>query len=134
MRLRLVVRTTSQLKLRRKENKMGTLHKDDYYGNRFDDLPLFDKAHARKTDPVTSHEAAKAITPLLNKVEQGIYDALCSFLPKGATSDEISEASGIIYRTVTPRLKPMCKKGFVVDSGEHKRGDSGRRQIIWRAI
>jgi hypothetical protein len=126
---------TSLLKLpRRKENKMGTLHKDDYYGNRYDDLPLFDQAHARKTDPVTSHEAAEAITPLLNKVEQGIYDALCSFLPKGATSDEISEASKIQYRTVTPRLKPMCKKGFVVDSGEHKRGDSGRRQIIWRAI
>jgi hypothetical protein len=126
--------TTSLLKLpRRKENKMGTLHKDDYYGNRFDDLPLFDKAHARKTDPVTSHEAAEAITPLLNKVEQGIYDALCSFLPKGATSDEIVEASGIQYRTVTPRLKPMCKKGFVVDSGEYKRGESGRRQIIWMA-
>ena len=103
-------------------------------GNGFDDLPLFVIAHARKTDPVTSHEAAEAITPLLNKVEQGIYDALCSFLPKGATSDEIVEASGIQYRTVTPRLKPMCKKGFVVDSGEHKRGDSGRRQIIWMAI
>ena len=102
-------------------------------GNGFDDLPLFHKAYARKTDPVTSHEAAEAITPLLNKVEQGIYDALCSFLPKGATSDEIVEASGIQYRTVTPRLKPMCKKGFVVDSGEHKRGDSGRRQIIWMA-
>jgi hypothetical protein len=116
-----------------KGDKMGTLHKDDYFGNRFDDLPLFE-AHARKTDPVTSHEAAKAITPLLNKVEQGIYDALCSFLPKGATSDEIVEASGIQYRTVTPRLKPMCKKGFVVDSGEYKRGDSGRRQIIWMAI
>ena len=126
---------TFPLKLpRRKENKMGTLHKDDYFGNRFDDLPLFAQAHARKTDPVTSHEAAKSITPSLNKVEQGIYDALCSFLPGGATSDEISEASGIIYRTVTPRLKPMCKKGFVVDSGEHKRGDSGRRQIIWMAI
>ena len=128
MRLKLVARTTSLLKLQRKENKMGTLH------NGFDDLPLFDQAHARKTDPVTSHEAAEAITPSLNKIEQGIYDALCSFLPKGATSDEISEASGIQYRTVTPRLKPMCKKGFVVDSGEHKRGDSGRRQIIWMAI
>jgi hypothetical protein len=124
---------TSLLKLpRRKENKMGFLQTID--GNGFDDLPLFGQAHARKTDPVTSHEAAKAITPSLNKVEQGIYDALCSFLPGGATSDQISEASGIIYRTVTPRLKPMCKKGFVVDSGEHKRGDSGRRQIIWMAI
>ena len=113
---------------------MGTLHKDDYYGNRYDDLPLFEQAHARKTDPVTSHEAAKSITPSLNKIEQGIYDTLCSFLPKGATSDEIVEASGIQYRTVTRRLKPMCKKGFVVDSGEHKRGDSGRRQIVWMAV
>ena len=132
MRLRLAVMTTSLLKLPRKENKMAFLQTID--GNRYDDLPLFDKAHARKTDPVTSHEAAEAITPLLNKVEQGIYDALCSFLPGGATSAEIVEASGIQYRTVTPRLKPMCKKGFVVDSGEHKRGESGRRQIIWMAI
>ena len=125
--------TTSLLKRpRRKENKMAFLQTID--GNGFDDLPLFDQAHARKTDPVTSHEAAEAITPSLNKIEQGIYDALCSFLPKGATSDEIVEASGIQYRTVTPRLKPMCRKGFVVDSGEHKRGDSGRRQIIWMAI
>ena len=118
---------------RDKSAYFGT-YMDDYHSNRFDDLPLFDQAHARKTDPVTSHEAAKAITPSLNKIEQGIYDALCSFLPGGATSDEIVEASGIQYRTVTPRLKPMCKKGFVVDSGEHKRGDSGRRQIIWMAI
>ena len=132
MRLKLVAMTTSLLKLPRKENKMAFLQTID--GNGFDDLPLFDRAYARKTDPVTSHEAAEAITPLLNKVEQGIYDALCSFLPKGATSDEIVEASGIQYRTVTPRLKPMCRKGFVVDSGEHKRGDSGRRQIIWMAI
>lgn len=112
---------------------MGTLNKDDYYGNRYGDLPLFDQARARKTDPVTSHEAAKLITPSLNKIEQVIYDALRSFLPGGATSDEIVEASGIQYRTVTPRLKPMCKKGFVVDSGETKRGDSGRQQIIWVA-
>ena len=106
----------------------------DASGSAFADLPMFSRACARKTDPVTSHEAAEAITPSLNKIEQGIYDALCSFLPGGATSDEIVEASGIQYRTVTPRLKPMCKKGFVVDSGEHKRGDSGRRQIIWMAI
>lgn len=109
------------------------IYKDDR-SNDFYDLPMFDHAHARKTDPVTSHEAAEAITPSLNKIEQGIYDALCSFLPGGATADEIVEASGIQYRTVTPRLKPMCRKGFVADSGEFKRGDSGRRQIVWRVI
>ena len=109
------------------------VYKDDR-SNDFFDLPMFDQAHARKTDPVTSHEAAEAITPSLKKIEQGIYDALCSFLPGGATADEIVEASGIQYRTVTPRLKPMCRKGFVVDSGEYKRGDSGRRQILWMAI
>ena len=106
----------------------------DHRSNDFLDLPMFDQAHARKTDPVTSHEAAEAITPSLNKIEQGIYDALCSFLPGGATADEIVEVSGIQYRTVTPRLKPMCRKGVVVDSVEYKRGDSGRRQILWMAI
>ena len=53
-------------------------YKDDR-ANDFCDLPMFNTAYARKSDPVTSHEAAEAITPSLNKIEQGIYDALCSF-------------------------------------------------------
>ena len=126
--------TTSLLKLPRKENKMGTRHKDDYYGNRFDDLPLFDRAYARKTDPVTSHEAAEKITPHLGTIDDAIYKALLEVGERGATSDEIVKMTDIKYRSVTPRLKPMCKKGLVVDSGECRNGDSGRRQIIWRAI
>jgi len=121
------------LKLPRKENKMGTLNKDDYFGNRYGDLPLFDQARARKTDPVTSHEAAEKITPHLGTIDDAIYKALLEVGERGATSDEIVKMTDIKYRSVTPRLKPMCKKGFVVDSGETKRGDSGRQQIIWVA-
>lgn len=123
----------------------------DGYGDGFSDTPMFgsenkkkaqngsggfssEKAHARKTDPKTSHDAADSISPILNQIEVGIYNALLEFLPGGATSDEIVVASGIQYRTVTPRLKPMSRKGFVRDSGETKKGESGRKQIIWRAI
>ena len=98
-----------------------------------DDPPMFDQARARKTDPVTSHEAAKLITPSLNKIEESIYEALLEVGEMGATSDEIVKMTDIKYRSVTPRLKPMCKKGFVFDSGECRNGDSGRQQIIWRA-
>jgi len=123
---------------------------NDGYGDGFSDTPMFgsgnkkknngdngfsnDKAYARKSDPKTSHDAADSITPILNAIEIGIYNALLRFLPGGATSDEIVGASGIQYRTVTPRLKPMVRKGFVEDSGETKKGESGRKQIIWRAI
>ena len=125
--------TTSLLKRpRRKENKMAFLQTID--GNGFDDLPLFDRAYARKTDPVSSHEAAEKITPHLGTIDDAIYKALLEVGERGATSDEIVKMTDIKYRSVTPRLKPMCKKGLVVDSGECRNGDSGRRQIIWRAI
>jgi hypothetical protein len=123
----------------------------DGYGDGFSDTPMFvsenkkkaqngseglsvNKAYVRRTDPKTSHDAADSIAPILNAIEVDIYAALVAFLPGGATSDEIVVASGIQYRTVTPRLKPMVRKGFVEDSGETKKGESGRKQIIWRAI
>jgi hypothetical protein len=98
-----------------------------------DDPPMFDQARARKTDPVTSHEAAEKITPHLGTIDDTIYKALLEVGEMGATSDQIVKMTGIKYRSVTPRLKPMCKKGLVVDSGECRNGDSGRQQIIWRA-
>ncbi len=98
------------------------------------DDPPYDIARARKTDPWTSHEAARKITPQLGNIDGIIYQALLEAGDRGATADEIVAISGIKYRSVTPRLKPMTRKGFVIASGKTREGDSGRQQIIWRAV
>ena len=103
-------------------------------GNGFDDLPLFDRAYARKTDPVTSHEAAEKITPHLGTIDDAIYKALLEVGPHGATSDEIVEMTGLKYRSVTPRLKPMTRKGLVTGGKETRVGESGHKNLVWKAV
>ena len=98
------------------------------------DDPPYDIARSRKTDPWTSHEAARKITPRLNNIDSMIYKARLETGEHGATADEIVEMSGVKYRSVTPRLKPMTRKGFVMVSGRTRKGDSGRQQIVWKAV
>jgi DNA-binding MarR family transcriptional regulator len=53
----------------------------------------------------------------------------------GLTTHEIAELSGIEYGSVTPRIRPLVKKGLVKDSGE-RRIPAGRTKagIVWRAV
>jgi hypothetical protein len=93
-----------------------------------------DIARARKSDPFTSHEAAEKITPRLGTIDDAIYKALLEVGESGATSDEIVEMTGIKYRSVTPRLKPMMRKGLVVGGSETRVGESGHKNLVWKAL
>jgi predicted ArsR family transcriptional regulator len=88
-------------------------------------------ALARSTDPSTSFEAAASVD--VTRLEGVILDKLKRYAPPGATSYELAEALGLSLVTVSPRLRPLQKKGLVRDSGFRARGESGRLQIIWRA-
>jgi hypothetical protein len=92
-----------------------------------------DRARARRSDPFTSHESAERITPHLGTIDDSIYRALLAVGDAGLTSDEISDLTGIKYRSVTPRLKPMMLKGIVCRDGETRTGESGHKQLIWKA-
>ena len=76
-----------------------------------DDLMAF----ARKTDPQTSKEAAKTVD--VNKMEQLVLDVIKSF-PNGCISQEVESALAQ-YRasSITPRYRPLMKKGLIVDTG-----------------
>jgi len=93
-----------------------------------DDLMAF----ARKTDPQTSKEAAKTVD--VNKMEQLVLDVIKSF-PNGCISQDVESALAQ-YRasSVTPRYRPLMKKGLIVDTGEKRPGFSGRNQRVMRAI
>ena len=97
-------------------------------------LSANDVARARKSDPFTSHLSAKKITPRLGTIDDAIHKALLAVGESGATSDEIVEMTGIKYRSVTPRLKPMMRKGLVTGGRETRVGESGHKNLVWKAL
>jgi len=89
-------------------------------------------AYARSTDPETSHESAMAIRRALPMIEKRILFALEGTYGTGLTTFEITEITGIPRVTVSPRLRPMSRKGVVYETTE-RREHNGRMSIVWRA-
>lgn len=84
-------------------------------------------AHARRTDPSTSHQAAHSISARLNRLEQLVVDTLARH--GGMTTKELAEHTGEDRVTISPRIKPLCDKCRIADSGI-KRG----RSIVWEVV
>lgn len=86
----------------------------------------------RKDDPDTSVEAAVSIHT--QPLEQTVLAALKSF-PEGATADEVSaKIPHIPMNTVTPRFAALIRKGLIEDTGQRKKGNSGRFQRVLRVL
>ena len=98
-------------------------------------------AHARATDPRTSHEAAASITSDKIRASQDavlrvlrrtgpICDAeLVRVYQQRAADWQLPSQSESGLRT---RRKELSSKGLVEDSGEKVRLASGRQAIVWR--
>lgn len=80
----------------------------------------------------TSVEAAHSIdTSYLEKL---VYDVIYSFGSQGCISDEVrAELDTLTYGSVTARFAPLIKKNMIVDTGERREGNSGRKQRVMRA-
>jgi len=87
-------------------------------------------AMARRTDPDTSHIAA--VTVDANRLEGFVLSILGQY-PDGLTTREISTLLHSDMVSISPRMKPLEKKGLVERTAE-RRGLSGRRSIVWRSI
>ena len=85
----------------------------------------------RDKDPETSvHAAAKVDTTWLEYV---VLECLLKLGDKGATTEELANILKIERVTVSPRLRPLCNKGFVQESDLRRVGKSGRKSIVWIA-
>jgi hypothetical protein len=93
--------------------------------------PAKTEAHARSSDPDTSHAAAASLRP--TDTEAAVLDALAR-CPSGATASELVALMKGAWNTITPRLAPLCRKGFVHDTGERRKGPTNRSQIVWAAL
>src|SRR5262249_58666827 len=84
----------------------------------------------RNTDPFTSHEAAATVE--VTGAEKAVLDALVAAGDSGLIAPELATKTGLPLNTVSARTRPLVNKGLIVDSGETRKGPSGRRQIVWK--
>lgn len=87
-------------------------------------------AKSRRKDVFTSFEAAIQVDT--NTLEMEVY-AVIKGHPEGCIMDDvISALPHIREHSIQPRFAPLIRKGFVVDTGEKRKGKSGRYQRIMR--
>lgn len=90
--------------------------------------PSFTDAYARASDPETSRAAAKSMES--SRLEEAVYQTIRSY-SGGLTSREVAAIMGIDWGSISPRFAPLCRKARIKDSGERRKGASGRSLIVW---
>ena len=86
-------------------------------------------AYARNTDPVTSLAAADAIEPRIPNLERLVLEYLERCKQDGATSKETAHGLGLEHVTISPRFRPLARRGMIRDSGRKR-----DRSIVWVVV
>lgn len=88
--------------------------------------------HARSTDPITSHMAARYAEDNREQNEEKVL-AILNTCRHGLTAREISEFLEIDYVTISPLLRPMARKGLIHEAGIKQNHSSGHKALLWKA-
>lgn len=93
----------------------------------------YEMPRVRNSDPETSHEAVHSMKKdSVQKLDAVILKTIRD-AADGLTSHELAERMRKELVSVSPRLRPLTRMGFVKDSGERRRHPhSGRRAIVWK--
>lgn len=95
---------------------------------------LFDtKPRARRTDPSTSHEAAKRAEKFQRGHHKKILEYLESIAPYTATYVDIANATELDRHAVARRLGELEKDGRIVKEGIGQL-PNGNKAGVWRAV
>lgn len=89
-------------------------------------------AHARASDPSTSHAAAEAITGHLTDLQRKVsaYAKRCG--PLGFTDAKMTDELDLKGSTLRTRRAELAEIGVIVDSGRRVTyGQSPRLRIVW---
>lgn len=98
-----------------------------YFSTNVDALPLF--AAAGRSDPPTSHAAAREAVGLRSDHQRRILEAL-AIGPAGASG--IASRCGLVPHQVNKRISELAKAGTIVETGRTVRSASGRGEREWR--
>ena len=90
--------------------------------------PEDDRGLARWSDPTTSHQAAAQVN--VKGLQQVAAEAHLKAGLRGLTGWELEQATGIRHDTITPRLRPLIRKGILVESGQTRPGPTGVAQRV----
>lgn len=77
-------------------------------------------AYAHKSDPDTSHEAARSVN--VPELESRVLQAIVVL--SGATSKEVAAYLEISPWSVSPRFRPLERKGLIEKTGERRAGSN----------
>jgi DNA-binding HxlR family transcriptional regulator len=91
-------------------------------------LPLF--ASARRSDPPTSHAAARAVTPRMKHVHEGLILVALECGPAGKT--RLAELCGLTDQQVIRRMRSLEREGLVVRTGREVLSAAGRAETEWK--
>jgi predicted transcriptional regulator len=94
----------------------------------------FFAAFARHSDPATSKEAAASVIVHLPALEGSVLHCIRGSAKIGMTIDELVEELKLDKVTLSPRLRPLVRKGLIQESGFTRPGRSGREQTVWTAV
>jgi|SRR5215475_768962 len=102
------------------------------------DLELFKPtAHARSSDPETSHLAAEQLTPeRLKETQRDVYNMVLQLGGK-ATDEQLKDRLHWKYPTESTWRTRRCelvRLGFLEDSGERALNRNRREMIVWAAV
>lgn len=77
----------------------------------------------------TSAEAAEAMRPKASRLKRLCLNALAEY---GAlTADEIADRLEIDRLAIRPRCSELASLGQIVDTGQRRINESGKRAIVW---
>lgn len=88
-------------------------------------------AHARRSDPETSKQAAISMSEeRVSRLEGLVVQALSELGP--ATAEEVCTWLEEDKQHMTPRFRPLEEKGLIERSGLRRPNRSGRMAEMWR--
>jgi hypothetical protein len=103
---------------------------DPVHGQRPAPAPV---AHARNSDPDTSHAAARSV----RHIRESQAEVLALFRAHGPMTDELART---VYRGhqspsgLRTRRSELVGRGQLVDTGRRVVGATGRRMVVWAAV
>lgn len=92
--------------------------------------PALRAAHARRTDPETSHAAAALAAPIADRHRRLILGALAR---RPMSSTEIARFTGLSMVQVARRMHELVEVELAHDTGARRPTESGRASIVWGA-
>jgi hypothetical protein len=90
----------------------------------------FVKTHTHTHDPSTSRQAAASAIPTAKTQKDALLEAFHSAGPM--TADEACFTAGLPKYPGRQRVTDLYQEGLIVDTGQTRAGDSGRKMRVMK--